>query len=160
MSCSSLLYFSLSIWSLSLPCTYLVTNRRLLHRSWSQWPVSNLMTVSKRWYNDNNNSNLSLSTPSCLLIAPQTCFRSCLSLKIRGSGSSRAAPTGWVISCDKLICDCVLFKSYSCLSCTQCCTGSHSLVTHYMLYWQYWMYFLFYWLQCWSIQHFPPIYFC
>lgn len=51
MSSSPLLSSSLSIWSLSLPCTYLVVSRRLRCRSWSQWPVSKLMTISwNSWY--------------------------------------------------------------------------------------------------------------
>lgn len=49
ISSSSLLYFSFSIWSPSLPCTCLVVSRRLLCRSWSQWPVSSLKTVWRRW---------------------------------------------------------------------------------------------------------------
>lgn len=49
------LLISFSIWSLSLPCTYLVVNRHLLCRSWSQWPVSNLKTISQ-----NSTDNVSL----------------------------------------------------------------------------------------------------
>lgn len=50
-SSSPLLCCSLSIWSLSLPCIYLVVSRRLRCRSWSRWPVSKLMTMSWNcWY--------------------------------------------------------------------------------------------------------------
>lgn len=58
------------------------------------------------------------SSTLCLLIALQTCFRSCLLLEIRRSGSSRAALTGWGRSCDEVVCDNVQFNSYSRLSYT------------------------------------------